>query len=134
MPPERTPKSRVFVKLSERKSTLKNRLKSEEKPVLLPPEPIVISDEKPLFKLEQKPDPDPLKPIAVDEKKPIIKSEEKKPHLPPPASIVIKGHRLYPTAVFDTFWYYCAERKAMDDKRRAALPDRTVVIFFSQFN
>ena len=34
------------------------------------------------------------------------------------ASITVKGVQFKPTVVFDTFWYFAAERKAIDDKRR----------------
>ncbi|KAK2465539.1 hypothetical protein APHAL10511_002431 [Amanita phalloides] len=34
-------------------------------------------------------------------------------------SFTVKGKVLKPTEVFDTFWYFAAERKAIDDKRRA---------------
>ncbi|KAG6865340.1 hypothetical protein C0991_003377 [Blastosporella zonata] len=37
-------------------------------------------------------------------------------------SITIKGITLHPTVVFDTFWRFAAERKAIDDRRRAGLP------------
>ncbi|KAF8642931.1 hypothetical protein AX16_009319 [Volvariella volvacea WC 439] len=37
-------------------------------------------------------------------------------------SVTIKGKKLYPTVVFDTFWYFSAERKAIDDRRREGLP------------
>ncbi|ESK89922.1 uncharacterized protein Moror_770 [Moniliophthora roreri MCA 2997] len=33
--------------------------------------------------------------------------------------IMIAGCTLRPTAAFDTFWHWCAERKAIDDRRRA---------------
>ncbi|KAK7440013.1 hypothetical protein VKT23_017266 [Stygiomarasmius scandens] len=36
-----------------------------------------------------------------------------------PKTIKIRGHTLYPTDAFDTFWYWCAERKLIDDRRRA---------------
>ena len=36
--------------------------------------------------------------------------------------IAIKGAHLQPTVVFDTFWRFAAERKAVDDRRRAGLP------------
>ncbi|KAL0065448.1 hypothetical protein AAF712_007512 [Marasmius tenuissimus] len=36
-----------------------------------------------------------------------------------PSVICIDGIELRPTVVFDTFWRWCAERKAMDDRRRA---------------
>ncbi|KAG6856849.1 hypothetical protein H0H87_012907 [Tephrocybe sp. NHM501043] len=36
--------------------------------------------------------------------------------------IIIKGVPLKPTVVFDTFWKFAAERKAIDDRRRAGLP------------
>ncbi|KAK1215356.1 hypothetical protein PQX77_022040 [Marasmius sp. AFHP31] len=38
---------------------------------------------------------------------------------PSPSVICIDGIELRPTVVFDTFWRWCAERKAMDDRRRA---------------
>ncbi|KAL0579381.1 hypothetical protein V5O48_002606 [Marasmius crinis-equi] len=37
-------------------------------------------------------------------------------------TIIINGIELKPTVVFDTFWRWCAERKAMDDRRRAGEP------------
>lgn len=37
----------------------------------------------------------------------------------PLAFVKINGVVLKPTKVFDAFWYWVAERKAMDDKRRA---------------
>ena len=39
-----------------------------------------------------------------------------------PKSIALKGISLQPTVVFDTFWRFAAERKAVDDRRRAGLP------------
>lgn len=39
-----------------------------------------------------------------------------------PLSVTIKGKVLKPTEVFDTFWYFAAERKAIDDKRRSGSP------------
>jgi hypothetical protein len=36
--------------------------------------------------------------------------------------IALKGIVLQPTVVFDTFWRFAAERKAVDDRRRAGLP------------
>lgn len=39
-----------------------------------------------------------------------------------PLSLTIKGKVLKPTEVFDTFWYFAAERKAIDDKRRSGSP------------
>jgi hypothetical protein len=36
-----------------------------------------------------------------------------------PKPIALKGIRLQPTVVFDTFWRFAAERKAVDDRRRA---------------
>jgi len=36
--------------------------------------------------------------------------------------IEIDGVELRTTVAFDTFWRFAAERKAMDDKRRAGLP------------
>lgn len=42
-----------------------------------------------------------------------------KPSLSP---VTINGVTLKPTVVFDTFWYWVAERKAMDDRRRAGEP------------
>ena len=38
------------------------------------------------------------------------------------ASIKICGVRLRPTVAFDTFWRFAAERKAIDDRRRAGEP------------
>ncbi|KAF9264564.1 hypothetical protein L218DRAFT_958273 [Marasmius fiardii PR-910] len=38
------------------------------------------------------------------------------------SQIHVNGIRLQPTKVFNTFWRWCAERKAMDDKRRAGSP------------
>jgi len=37
-------------------------------------------------------------------------------------SIVISGVTLKPTIAFDTFWKFAAERKALDDRRRAGKP------------
>ncbi|CAA7262619.1 unnamed protein product [Cyclocybe aegerita] len=37
-------------------------------------------------------------------------------------SITISGKTLHPTVAFDTFWRFAAERKAIDDRRRAGLP------------
>jgi len=49
-----------------------------------------------------------------------------KPHNPAsqslPKCIALKGVQLRPTVVFDTFWRFAAERKAIDDRRRAGLP------------
>lgn len=39
-----------------------------------------------------------------------------------PERITINGHVLQPTIVFDTFWRWCAERKSIDDRRRAGEP------------
>ncbi|KAG7087585.1 hypothetical protein E1B28_013539 [Marasmius oreades] len=39
-----------------------------------------------------------------------------------PSTIIVNGIELQPTKLFDTFWRWCAERKAMDDRRRAGLP------------
>jgi hypothetical protein len=36
--------------------------------------------------------------------------------------ITVCGIELRPTVAFDTFWRVAAERKAMDDRRRAGLP------------
>lgn len=36
--------------------------------------------------------------------------------------ITINGIRLRPTIVFNTFWRFAAERKAVDDRKRAGLP------------
>jgi hypothetical protein len=36
--------------------------------------------------------------------------------------ITICGVRLHPTVAFDTFWHFAAERKAIDDRRRAGEP------------
>ena len=41
---------------------------------------------------------------------------------PAPKSITISGISLRPTVAFDTFWRFAAERKAIDDKRRAGEP------------
>jgi len=35
--------------------------------------------------------------------------------------ILLKGQTLRPTAVFDTFWQFATERKAIDDRRRAGM-------------
>lgn len=53
---------------------------------------------------------------------------ERGPKLSHPASktsvgpITIKGTHLTPSVVFDTFWRFAAERKAIDDRRRLGLP------------
>ncbi|THU93856.1 hypothetical protein K435DRAFT_757117 [Dendrothele bispora CBS 962.96] len=39
-----------------------------------------------------------------------------------PKTVKIRGHTLCPTNAFDTFWYWCAERKIIDDRRRAGQP------------
>ena len=39
-----------------------------------------------------------------------------------PKRITLKGIQLQPTVVFDTFWRFAAERKAVDDRRRAGWP------------
>ncbi|RDB19676.1 hypothetical protein Hypma_013317 [Hypsizygus marmoreus] len=36
--------------------------------------------------------------------------------------ITIQGVTLHPTVVFDTFWRFAAERKAIDDRRRSGMP------------
>lgn len=36
--------------------------------------------------------------------------------------IIISGVHLRPTVAFDTFWQFAAERKAIDDRRRAGEP------------
>lgn len=36
--------------------------------------------------------------------------------------ITIKGIELQPTIVFDTFWRFATERKAIDDRRRSGSP------------
>ena len=41
---------------------------------------------------------------------------------PAPEPIVISGILLRPTVAFDTFWRFAAERKAIDDRRRAGEP------------
>ncbi|KAK0463080.1 uncharacterized protein EV420DRAFT_1154324 [Desarmillaria tabescens] len=38
---------------------------------------------------------------------------------PVPSSITISGQKLTPTKGFNIFWYWCAERKLIDDRRRA---------------
>lgn len=40
----------------------------------------------------------------------------------PSNSVTIKGQVLEPTVVFDTFWRFVAERKAIDDRRRSGQP------------
>ena len=39
-----------------------------------------------------------------------------------PEPIAISGILLRPTVAFDTFWRFAAERKAIDDRRRAGEP------------
>ena len=39
-----------------------------------------------------------------------------------PETIAISSVLLRPTVAFDTFWRFAAERKAIDDKRRAGEP------------
>ncbi|KAJ4481024.1 hypothetical protein J3R30DRAFT_3287712 [Lentinula aciculospora] len=51
----------------------------------------------------------------------------RKPSLSDPSSpqfknITVNGNVLTPTIVFDTFWRWCAERKSIDDRRRAGKP------------
>ncbi|PBK71731.1 hypothetical protein ARMSODRAFT_954566 [Armillaria solidipes] len=41
---------------------------------------------------------------------------------PVPSSITVSGQKLTPTKGFNIFWYWCAERKLIDDRRRAGLP------------
>lgn len=41
---------------------------------------------------------------------------------PAPEPIAISGILLRPTVAFDTFWRFAAERKAIDDRRRAGEP------------
>ncbi|KAG5645615.1 hypothetical protein DXG03_005606 [Asterophora parasitica] len=36
--------------------------------------------------------------------------------------ITVKGHVFHPTIVFDTFWKWATERKAIDDRRRLGIP------------
>ena len=36
--------------------------------------------------------------------------------------IIISGVTLNPTIAFDTFWRFAAERKSLDDRRRAGKP------------
>lgn len=36
-----------------------------------------------------------------------------------PSTITVNGKQLKPTAAFDTFWRFAAERKNIDDRRRA---------------
>ncbi|KIK56165.1 hypothetical protein GYMLUDRAFT_248138 [Collybiopsis luxurians FD-317 M1] len=36
--------------------------------------------------------------------------------------IIVCGHQLRPTVVWNTFWRWCYERKAIDDRRRAGQP------------
>ncbi|KAK7035360.1 hypothetical protein VNI00_011891 [Paramarasmius palmivorus] len=38
------------------------------------------------------------------------------------SKVTVAGFKLHPTIAFDTFWYWCAERKAIDDRRRAGEP------------
>ena len=42
----------------------------------------------------------------------------KSPSSKPRGSITVKGVKLKPTIVFDTFWYFAAERMAIDNRRR----------------
>ncbi|KAF8622612.1 hypothetical protein AX15_006869 [Amanita polypyramis BW_CC] len=49
-----------------------------------------------------------------------LKSERPAGRRPP--SFTVKGKTLRPTEVFDTFWYFAAERKAIDDRRRSGAP------------
>ncbi|KAF7326842.1 Chromo domain-containing protein [Mycena venus] len=44
--------------------------------------------------------------------------EPKKIH----GTITIRGQKLQPTVVLNTLWYWIAERKAIDDRRRAGVP------------
>lgn len=44
------------------------------------------------------------------------------PSSPQSETITVNGHVLTPTIVFDTFWRWCAERKSIDDRRRAGEP------------
>ncbi|KAJ7223083.1 hypothetical protein GGX14DRAFT_540155 [Mycena pura] len=44
------------------------------------------------------------------------------PETPKLSKIVIRGHELKHTVVFDTLWRWLAERKAMDDRRRQGVP------------
>ncbi len=39
-----------------------------------------------------------------------------------PPSVAIEGKVLKTTEVFDTFWYFAAERKSIDDRRRSGSP------------
>jgi hypothetical protein len=45
-------------------------------------------------------------------------------------SVTIKDIALKPTPVFDAFWYWVAERKAIDDRRRAGEPAPYVPFHF----
>jgi len=44
--------------------------------------------------------------------------------------IIISGVHLRPTVAFDTFWRFAAERKAIDDRRRAGKPAPYVIHVF----
>ncbi|KAG6810859.1 hypothetical protein H0H92_010043 [Tricholoma furcatifolium] len=49
-------------------------------------------------------------------------SEKQRKHKCTASPIIIKGLTFRPTVVFDTFWRFAAERKAIDDRRRAGMP------------
>jgi len=66
--------------------------------------------------------PTPLERNITPTKISSIATSRRKPHQTIRKSIIIKGQKLEPTIVFDTFWRFAAERKAIDDRRRSGIP------------
>ncbi|KAF5381916.1 hypothetical protein D9757_007574 [Collybiopsis confluens] len=73
----------------------------------------------------------PLRDLKDSDARPTKKTRRSDAHEKSPSSrdgselpepITIRGHQLYPTVVWDTFWRWCHERKAIDDRRRAGQP------------
>lgn len=55
----------------------------------------------------------------------VVKPSAKTPKLPQRATlskINVYGVGLTPTVVFDTFWWWCAERHAIEDRKNAGQP------------
>lgn len=51
-----------------------------------------------------------------------LSEDGERTHAPFTEPITVCGVELRPTVAFDTFWRFAAERKAIDDKRRAGMP------------
>lgn len=73
---------------------------------------------------------------AVDDSKRIPKSISRSfvESQPVPSSITVSGQKLTPTKGFNIFWYWCAERKLIDDRRRAGRSAPYVFITICSFH